>query len=139
MYSAQSQPLPRTVRAHINLAYFCYSNELEVYFLSHPGSLHCKNLETNASTAIAIFSSSQIWTNPGRGLQLVGLCDEARGGDSSKGEELYGKRFPAYADWKAGLSKTDVAQEYRLFRFVTGSLKLHDEETFGDGVFILAA
>ena len=125
-------------QAHINTAYFCYSDELEVYFLSHPGSLHCRNLATNPSAAIAIFSSSQIWTNPGRGLQLFGLCSETRGEDWVKGEELYSKRFPAFVDWKAALSKTDLAQEYRLFRFVARSLKLHDEATFGEGVFALA-
>lgn len=27
-------------RAHINTAYFSYSDKLELYFLSHPGSLH---------------------------------------------------------------------------------------------------
>lgn len=124
--------------AHINTAYFCNSNKVEIYFLSHPASLHCRNLASNASAAIAVFSSSQVWTNPGRGLQLFGVCNETVGGDGTKAQELYGQRFPKYPNWKAGLSKTDLAQEYRLFRFVAGSLKLHDEATFGDGVFVLA-
>ena len=28
-------------QSHINTAYFCYSDELELYFLQDPGSLHC--------------------------------------------------------------------------------------------------
>lgn len=98
-------------RAHINTAYFCYSDELEFYFLSHPGSLHCRNLATNPSVGMTIFSSSQIWTNPGRGLQVFGSCSQARGRQATKVEELYEERFSAYARWKATLGKNDPAQE----------------------------
>lgn len=42
-------------RAYINTAYFCYSDELALYFLSHPSSLHCKNVLRNASVAMTIF------------------------------------------------------------------------------------
>jgi hypothetical protein len=87
---------------------------------------------------MTIFSSSQIWTNPGRGLQVFGICREARRQQVTKAEELYEERFPGYTDWKATLGKNDLAQEYRLFRLITSRLKLHDEETFGDGVFIFA-
>jgi uncharacterized protein YhbP (UPF0306 family) len=124
--------------AHINTAYFCYSDELEFYFISHPRSLHCQNLATNPWVGMTIFSSSQIWTNPGRGLQVFGICREARRQQVTKAEELYEERFPGYTDWKATLGKNDLAQEYRLFRLITSRLKLHDEETFGDGVFIFA-
>ena len=44
-------------RAHINTAYFCYSDELELYSLSHPNSLHCRNLSTNASMACLLYTS----------------------------------------------------------------------------------
>jgi len=55
-------------RAHVNIAYFCYSDELELYFLSHPRSLHCRNLSMNPSMAAAIFSSSQQWAAADAGL-----------------------------------------------------------------------
>src|SRR5512146_2401109 len=48
-------------RAHINTAYFCYSEELELCFLSHPRSVHCRNLVTNPAMGVAIFSSEQQW------------------------------------------------------------------------------
>lgn len=65
-------------RAPINTAYFCYSEELELYFLSHPGSLHCRNIRTNPSVAMTIFSSSQKWTDPSVRVQLFGSCIQAR-------------------------------------------------------------
>lgn len=123
-------------RAHINTAYFCYSDQLELYFLSHPSSLHCRNLSTNSSIGITIFSSSQPWVRPGRGLQLFGRCRQARGAHAKRAEQLYGKRFPAYASWKATLKRSDAGREYRFYRFVVRNLKMLDEKALGDAVFV---
>jgi uncharacterized protein YhbP (UPF0306 family) len=125
-------------RAHINTAYFCFSDELDLYFLSHPRSSHSQNLLANSSAAVTVFSTSQIWTNPGKGLQLFGICSQTRGKHTGKAEELYGRRFPSYETWKVGLAASDVSQRYRFYRLRTSWLKLHDEEIFGDGVFIQA-
>jgi uncharacterized protein YhbP (UPF0306 family) len=125
-------------RAHINTAYFSYSDQLEIYFLSHPDSLHCRNLSANPSAGMAIFSSSQVWTEPGLGVQLFGTCSPAKGAQATKAERLYGGRFPAYGRWRENLAEDDVAREYCLYRFLVERLKLHDEGAFGDGVFIHA-
>lgn len=125
-------------RAHINTAYFCYSNELELYFLSHPGSLHCRNLSKNSSMAITIFCSAQKWTGLDQGLQLFGTCSQARGLQAGKAERLYGKRFPAYARWRASLRRDDVARRYRFYLFRTSKVKILDEKSFGDAVFVYA-
>lgn len=129
----------RNYRAHINTAYFCFSDELEVFFLSHPSSLHSRNLSTNPSMAIAIFSSSPEWAGRDHGVQLFGTCTQATGAQARKAERLYGKRFPAYARWKTGLRKGDQARDYRFYRFETNKLKLLDEKEFGDAVFVSAA
>lgn len=126
-------------RAHVNTAYFCYSDDLELYFLSDPGSLHCRNLATNSSMAVAVFSSAQKWVDPGRGVQLFGTCSQARGRRAGKAEELYEARFPAHASWKASLSEADLARAYRFYRFVTTKLKILDERNFGDAVFVHAS
>src|SRR5436853_7650599 len=60
----------RENRAHINTAFFAYSPNFELYFLSDPESLHCRNLVANPSMAMTIFNSSQNWDAPGRGIQL---------------------------------------------------------------------
>ena len=125
-------------RAYINTAYFCFSDDLELYFLSHPRSMHCRNLTLNPSAGVTIFSSSQTWTNPGRGLQVFGTCHKTRGKDAFKAVELYGKRFPAYKRWKTTLPTGDVGENYHLYRVLTSSVKLHDEKMFGDGVFVVA-
>ncbi len=130
-------------RAHINTAYFAYSPDLELYFLSDPGSLHCRNLERNPSMAIAIFRSDQVWGRLDRGMQLFGTCREAKGRQAGLARRLYGKRFPAYLRYLLGTSPEDrraAAQlrSYGSYRFIPRRVKILDEREFGDGVFVVA-
>lgn len=131
----------RENRAHINTAYFCYSDDLELYFLSDYGSVHCRNLSTNSSMAMTIFSSSQKWGNPDRGMQLFGTCSQARGHQATIAERLYGKRFPAYPGWMAGLSDEEKRRvsRYCFYRFLPSRIKILAEEDFGAAVFVIAA
>lgn len=125
-------------RAHVNTAYFAYSAALELYFLSHPDSLHCRNLQKRATMAIAVFDSGQVWGERDRGLQLFGTCHEARGAMARQAERAYSKRFKPYAAWKTELDPDDLAREYRLYRFVTRRLKVFDEREFGGAMFVTA-
>jgi len=125
-------------RAHINTAYFCYSDVLEIYFLSHPGALHCRNLSQNPSLAITMFSSGQEWGGSDAGVQLFGVSDQARGPLARQAERLYGQRFPTFVTWRASRKKGDVAQAYRFYRFLTERVKVLDEREFGAGVFVSA-
>jgi uncharacterized protein YhbP (UPF0306 family) len=125
-------------RAHINTAYFSYSDKLELYFLSHPGSVHCRNLERNASMAVTIFSSLQQWTDPGQGLQLFGTCQATSGSSAEEAERAYQRRFPAYQNWKAALKDEDLAREYRFYRFEAAWIKILDEKNLGDAIFARA-
>ncbi len=131
----------REKRAHINHAYFCYSKDLELYFLSDPSSLHCRNLLTNPSMAMTIFNSSQKWGGPDRGMQLFGTCSEAKGSRMAKAGHLYGKRFLAYGKWRTRQEKNNQLRRfrYRFYRFVPKQVKILDEREFGAGVFLIAA
>jgi uncharacterized protein YhbP (UPF0306 family) len=126
-------------RVHINTAYFSYSDDLNLYFLSHPRSLHCRNLSSNPSIAMTVFSSVQRWTDPGQGLQLFGTCEQAAGSSAAKAETLYARRFDAYAGWKDKLKGEDSARDYRFFRFRVDGLKILDEKNLGDAIFIRAS
>jgi uncharacterized protein YhbP (UPF0306 family) len=125
-------------RAHINTAYFSSTPDLKVYFFSHPNALHCQNILSNPSMAMAIFSSNQTWGSPDRGLQLFGVCKKVIGREVSKAENLYGKRFAKYAAWKANLPSDSLGQAYRFYRFSTSELKVFDEKEFGAGIFVVA-
>jgi len=124
-------------RAHINTAYFSYSPELEIYFLSHQKALHCQNILSNSSMAIAVFSSNQTWGSSDCGLQLFGICKQTTARQADKAAKLYSKRFAQYSAWKASLASDSLGQDYQFYRFVTAELKVFDEKELGAGTFVL--
>ena len=127
-------------RAHNSHLYFCWSEDLEFYFLSDPRSLHCRNLLTNPSMDMTVFSSDQPWDRPGRGLQLWGRCVEAKGQHAGKAERAYRIRFPKYSEYRASVARDARGKfQYRFWRFVPWRTKLLDEREFGGGVFVTAS
>ena len=125
-----------TGQAHINTAYFSYSDDLELVFLSHPASLHCRNISANSSMAMAVFSSAQKWGGPDQGLQFFGTCHPAS--ESSPAQEGYANRFPGYWTWYKELGAEDPGREYRLYRFLPTQVKVFDETSLGGGLFVQA-
>lgn len=125
-------------RAHINTAYFAYSENFEICFLSHPNARHCQNLRTNPSMAVSVFSAAQSWPGPDRGLQLFGTCRPAMDAQAVRAADTYATRFTPYQSWAAGLREGDAGREYRFFWFAADEIKLLDEREFGDGIFVSA-
>jgi hypothetical protein len=109
---------------HVNTAYFAWSDELELVWLSDPEATHSRNLRTDGAAAIAVYDSHQTWGRPDRGIQLFGAAREVDDGDA---ESLYRRRFP----YDAG--------GYRFYRFVPDSVKLFDERALGGGIFVTAS
>ncbi len=131
-------------RPHINTAYFCYTSDLEIYFLSDPSSQHCRNLERNPSLAMTIFRSAQVWGGEDRGLQLFGTCRRTRGRAAREAERCYAARFSPYAKWMAGLRPAERQQaallrSYAFYRFLPRRIKILDEREFGGAMFVTAA
>ncbi|HEV3469876.1 MAG TPA: pyridoxamine 5'-phosphate oxidase family protein [Pyrinomonadaceae bacterium] len=119
-------------RVHINTAFFCFSDDLDFYFLSNPASVHCQNISRSPQAAVAIFDSRQLWGTPHRGLQLFGNSALAGGEGENEAHELYSIRFPAYAQFAERLS------HLRFYSFTPTSVKILDEEEFGEEVFVVA-
>lgn len=131
-------------RAHINTAYFCYTPDLELYFLSDPGSRHCRNLGRNPSMAMTIFKSAQEWGDQDRGLQLFGIGRRTRGRQSAEAEGCYAARFAPYDRWMKGMSPAERQQaallrSYAFYRFLPSRIKVLDEREFGGAMFVTAA
>ena len=131
-------------RPHINTAYFCYTPELELYFLSDPSSQHCRNLERNPALAMTIFRSAQAWGGQDRGIQLFGTCRRTRGRGAQDAERWYAARFSSYAKWMKGLSPAEQRQaallrSYAFYRFLPRRIKILDEREFGGAMFVTAA
>jgi uncharacterized protein YhbP (UPF0306 family) len=117
-------------RAHINTAYFAWSREFELVWLSEPNARHSRNLRANTSAAIAVYDAGQSWNEPDRGIQLFGSARELGGRAAREAERVYARRFPDSAH-------TDLSA-YRFYRFRPSRMKLFDESVLGAGVFVTA-
>ena len=126
----------------INAAFFAVGPGLELYFLSNPGSTHCRNLARAGHMAVAVFDSGQEWGEPHAGLQLYGTGGPVPPGHAEQARSLYAARFPRYFDFvmRAGEASegTSGFAALRFYRFTPARLKLLDEEEFGDEIYITA-
>lgn len=113
-------------RAHVNTAYFAWSPDLHLVWLSEPRATHSRNLRTNPSVAIAVYDSNQSWGKPDRGIQLFGSVREAL----PEAEQLYASRFPEY--------RSSELAAYRLYELVARRVKLFDERELGAATFVTA-
>jgi uncharacterized protein YhbP (UPF0306 family) len=119
-------------RVHINTAFFCHGEDLALFFLSDPGSVHCRNLASSSRMAVAVFDTRQAWGAAHEGLQMFGDCAPALGTVAERAGELYSARFPGYATLAPRLS------HLRLYGFTPRRIKILDEDEFGGEVFVTA-
>jgi uncharacterized protein YhbP (UPF0306 family) len=117
-------------QAHINTAYFAWSPQLDLVWISEPRAKHSANIRANDSAAVAIYDSSQSWGKPDRGIQLFGTARKAEGSAADDAETVYAKRFPDYR-------RHDLSA-YLVYLFRPRRLKIFDERTLGTGVFVTA-
>lgn len=116
--------------AHVNTAYFAWSREFEVVWLSEPGATHSRNVRANDSVAIAVFDSRQTWGSSDRGIQLFGSARQADAADAVDAKALYAARFRDYRE--------DDVSAYAPYVFRPRRLKLFDERELGPGTFVTA-
>jgi uncharacterized protein YhbP (UPF0306 family) len=117
-------------RAHVHTAYFAWTSELDIVWLSEPSARHSRNLRANPSAAISVYDSNQTWGESDRGIQLFGSGRELADQSAREAEDLYAERFPAFARRDLGA--------YRFYRVRPRRMKLFDERVFGEGVFVTA-
>ncbi len=117
-------------QAHVNTAYFAWSPELDLVWLSEPSATHSRNVRANGSAAIAVYESGQTWGRGDRGIQVFGTASELERGAAASAEVLYAARFPEY-------SGAELAA-YRFYLLRPERVKLFDEHEFGAGVFVTA-
>jgi uncharacterized protein YhbP (UPF0306 family) len=123
--------------AHIHTAYFAWSDDWQLFFYSYPDSLHGRNLARRPSMAVTVFDSHQRWGHPDRGVQLFGTGRKALGRWAEVAAEVYSKRFPGYAAWRARAEGEEGSFRLRPYRFRPRSAKVFDERALGGGRFIV--
>ena len=56
----------------VNL-YFACDDRLNMYFVSHPSSTHCRHVEKCQAVAATVFATAEMWQKV-RGVQIRGQC-----------------------------------------------------------------
>jgi uncharacterized protein YhbP (UPF0306 family) len=117
-------------RAHVNTAYFAWTDRFDIVWLSSPAARHSRNIDASGMAAIAVFDSRQTWGDADRGIQLFGTARELRGRAAEDADRLYERRFRDARDLD-----TDA---YRYYRLSARRMKLFDERRFGGATFVTA-
>lgn len=125
--------------AHINAAYFCYTDEMELYFVSDPGTKHGQNIAVQPWIAVAIFDTNQPWGEALRGLQLFGECRLASVVESTTALRTHASRFRAYGEYIKALNPFQRdSSPHKFYVFRPASIKILDESEFGEENFVTA-
>lgn len=106
--------------------YYTFDNNLNLYFLSNPRTLHAKQILENKHVAVSIADSHQGINASKRGLQLSGVATQISG---------INKVAHALKLWKSNLgivnpSLTTKAVTGQMFKITPKRVKLFDQDLF---------
>jgi uncharacterized protein YhbP (UPF0306 family) len=127
---------------HISTAFFAWTEDLALYFLSDPTSRHARNLAEQSSAAVAVFDTHQVWGAAHRGLQLRGRAGPVAAGELRAAEQVYRRRFARYQEFRTAAPRTGPEAGFtalRFYAFATSELQVLDEAVFGPARPVLAS
>lgn len=99
----------------IAYVYYSFDNDLNIYFLSDPKTLHCKQIKENPLVAVSIADSHQKPSSLKKGLQLYGTAQQIS--DAKKIQH-------ALRLWKEtlGVKDPELSYENMVKKIVTGRM-----------------
>ena len=121
----------------INTAYFSYNDDLELYILTPPSSIHGQNLEGNNYVAVAVYESEQD-PGPGKqGLQLFGICERISALELPKALTSWWKRIIGNGV-KKFIDEYTIGKVYqsRMYKITINRVKIFDEKMFGEETWV---
>ena len=115
--------------------YYSIDNDLNIYFLTSPKTIHGQQLAKNSKVAAAISDSPQTPTAKKKGLQIYGLCKQISGAR---------KVTHAITLWKQTLGVTSKDYSYegmikkaisgRMYKITPKKIKFFNEELWEEGM-----
>jgi len=122
---------------HVHTAFFAFDDELRLFLLSDPATIHGGNISRDPRVAVAVYRTDQSWQNDKQGLQLFGTCAFASGRVKLAAQYHYAARFVSYQDWFRLLSLTERrAFKSKFYVIEIDRGKIFDEPTFGEETFV---
>ena len=122
----------------INTAFYSFDENLNLYFLSDPNTIHTKNISDKKTVAVNIFDSHQKPEDEKKGLQLIGEChkinDEKEIFSAIKN---YGKKYLSFGNLIKAVN--DIAKnkmKARFYKIEINYISIFDEEFFGEETWV---
>ena len=112
--------------AHINTAFFAFSDTFAIYLLSPTTSEHAGNVASNPSAALAVFDSRQTRQRR-RGAQLFGRLTQVDPADGDEALACFRARFPDVAGDDETYAELVREHGSALYLFQPARVKLFDE------------
>jgi len=110
--------------------------DVVIYVLTGPDTVHGRNIRSSGRAALSVFSSTQEWTDAKRGVQLSAAAGLTKADDVERVLELYLKSYPGLGKWVQSAGDIDKKLESRFFSFAVDRCKIFDEPNFGTEVWI---
>ena len=111
--------------------YYSFDQDLNLYFLSSPKTIHCKQIKENSQVSVAITNSSQSISGDKKGLQLYGHAEQIS--DVAKIKH-------SLHLWKQQLGVTDESLSYenmakkvissKMYKITPKKIKFFNQELF---------
>ncbi len=107
-------------------AYYTFDQDLNLYFLSDPSTLHVKQILRNPKVSVAISDSHQDINKDKRGLQSFGIAKQISGVAKIKHVLML---------WKTNLRVVDPTLTHKvvvgsMFKIIPKRIKLFDQRLF---------
>lgn len=114
--------------------YYSVDQDLNIYFLSNPETLHCKQIEKNPKVAVAVVDSPQKPTSLKKGIQIYGKAKKISGANKIRHAlELWRKTLdvtnPLYT--YEGMMKKAI--KGRMYKITPIRIKFFNEALWREG------
>lgn len=114
--------------------YYSVDNDMNIYFLTSPDTLHAQQIKSNLHVAVAIADSPQAPNSNKKGLQIYGLCEQISGEKKiTHAINLWTKNLgvnnPDYS--YAGMMKKAISG--RMYKVTPKKIKYYNEEIWEEG------
>ena len=114
--------------------YYSIDQDLNIYFLTSPKTIHAKQIEKNPQVAVAISDSPQAPNSNKHGLQIYGLCEQISGEKKithaiNLWKKTLGVTNPDYS--YAGMLKKAISG--RMYKITPKKIKFFNENLWEEG------
>lgn len=111
--------------------YYSFDNDLNLYFISNPTTMHGQHIEKNNKVAAAIVDSNQKPSDVKKGLQIYGTVEKISGVNKIRHAIRLWKDF-------LNIQRPDISLENmkkglykgRMYKLTPKKIKLYNEEKF---------